>query len=196
MSAHYDSVPVGPGASDDGVGVATLLEVGSILKRRPLQRPVILLFNEGEELGLVGARAFLADPLSRNVDSLLNFEARGVNGPVTMFETSQPNGPAISVFGHAVRRPVASSMSTDIARLIPNDTDVTVYKERGWLTLNFAMVGNETRYHSPGDDVCGARSAQPPAHGRPGIGDGDRALRAACRGRAATASSSTLPAGR
>ena len=116
---------------------------------------MILLFNEGEELGLVGARAFLADPLSRNVDSLLNFEARGVNGPVTMFETSQPNGPAISVFGHAVRRPVASSMSTDIARLIPNDTDVTVYKERGWLTLNFAMVGNETRYHSPGDDVAG-----------------------------------------
>ena len=155
LSAHYDSVPVGPGASDDGVGVATLLEVGSILKRRPLQRPVILLFNEGEELGLVGARAFLADPLSRNVDSLLNFEARGVNGPVTMFETSQPNGPAMSVFGHAVRRPVASSMSTDIARLIPNDTDVTVYKERGWLTLNFAMVGNETRYHSPGDDVAG-----------------------------------------
>ena len=88
MSAHYDSVPVGPGASDDGVGVATLLEVGSILKRRPLQRPVILLFNEGEELGLVGARAFLPDPLSRNVDSLLNFEARGVNGPVTMFETN------------------------------------------------------------------------------------------------------------
>ena len=30
-----------------------------------LERPVILLFNEGEELGLVGARAFLADPLSR-----------------------------------------------------------------------------------------------------------------------------------
>jgi hypothetical protein len=154
LSAHYDSVPVGPGASDDGVGVATLLEVGSILKQRTLRRPVILLFNEGEELGLIGARAFLADPLSRNVDSLLNFEARGVNGPVTMFETSQPNGAAIAAFSRAVRRPYASSMSTDIARLIPNDTDVTTYKERGWLTLNFAMVGNETRYHSPGDDIA------------------------------------------
>src|SRR5206468_4725185 len=48
LSAHYDSVPVGPGASDDGIGVATLLEVGSLLKDRPLSRPVILLFNEGE----------------------------------------------------------------------------------------------------------------------------------------------------
>jgi hypothetical protein len=153
LSAHYDSVPVGPGASDDGIGVATLLEVGSNLKDRPLQRPVILLFNEGEELGLVGARAFLADPLSRNVDSLLNFEARGVTGPVTMFETSQPNGAAIAAFAKAAPAPVASSMSTDIARLIPNDTDATVYKERGWLTLNFAIVGNETRYHSAGDNI-------------------------------------------
>src|SRR5689334_7883044 len=123
LSAHYDSVPVGPGASDDGIGVATLLEVGSILKDRPLRRPVILLFNEGEELGLIGARAFLADPLSRNVDSLVNFDARGVTGPAMMFETSQPNGPAISAFAHAVRRPFASSMMTDVARLIPNDTD-------------------------------------------------------------------------
>jgi len=154
LSAHYDSVPVGPGAGDDGVGVATLLEVGSILQKQPLKRPVILLFNEGEELGLVGARAFLADPLSRNVDSLLNFEARGVTGPVTMFETSQPNGPAVAAYSKVVHRPYASSLSADVARLIPNDTDVTTYKERRWLTLNFAMTGNETRYHSPGDDVA------------------------------------------
>jgi hypothetical protein len=154
LSAHYDSVPVGPGASDDGVGVATLLEVGSILKQRPLKRPVILLFNEGEELGLIGARAFLADPLSRNVDSVLNFEARGVTGPATMFETSRPNGAAIAAFAGAVRRPIASSLSTDVYHLLPNDTDVTVYNERGWLALNFAMAGNETRYHSPGDDLA------------------------------------------
>lgn len=155
LSAHYDSVPVGPGASDDGVGVATLLEVGSILKDRPLKRPVILLFNEGEELGLLGARAFLADPLSRSVDSVLNFEARGVTGPVTMFETSRPNGAAIAAFSNAVRRPYASSLSTDVYHLLPNDTDVTTYNERGWLTLNFAMAGNETRYHSPGDNLAG-----------------------------------------
>jgi hypothetical protein len=154
LSAHYDSVPVGPGASDDGIGIATLLEVGSILKDRPLKRPIILLFNEGEELGLIGARAFLADPMSRGVDSLLNFEARGVTGPVTMFETNRPNGAAIAAYSSAVPRPYASSLATDVARLIPNDTDVTTYKERGWLTLNSAIVGNETHYHSPGDDLA------------------------------------------
>ncbi|HEY4070548.1 MAG TPA: M20/M25/M40 family metallo-hydrolase [Sphingomicrobium sp.] len=154
LSAHYDSVPVGPGASDDGAGVATLLEVGSILKDRPLKRTVILLFNEGEEFGLIGARAFLADPLSRHVDSVLNFEARGVTGPVTMFETSRPNAAAIEALARSVRRPFASSLSTDVYHLLPNDTDVTTYSERGWLALNFAMAGNETHYHSPGDDLA------------------------------------------
>lgn len=154
LNAHYDSVPVGPGAGDDGVGVATLLEVGAILRDRPLNSPVILLFNEGEELGLIGARAFLADPLSRNVNSMLNFEARGVTGPVTMFETSQPNGPAVAAFSSAVQRPFASSLMTDVYQLMPNDTDVSTFKERGWLALNFAMTGNETRYHSPGDDLA------------------------------------------
>jgi hypothetical protein len=153
LNAHYDSVPVGPGAADDGIGVATLLEVGSILKNQKLRQPVILLFNEGEELGLVGARAFLADPLSRNVGSLINLEARGVRGPVTMFETSRPNAAAIRVFAEAVTHPVGNSLATDVYRLLPNYTDVNSFAERGWLTLNLAPIGNETRYHSPGDDL-------------------------------------------
>ena len=37
-----------------------MLEVTSILKGERLQRPVILLFNEGEELGLIGVFAILA----------------------------------------------------------------------------------------------------------------------------------------
>jgi hypothetical protein len=159
LNTHYDSVPVGPGASDAGMGVATLLEVGSILKAQPLKRPVILLFNDGEELGLVGARAFLADPLSRNVDSLINLEAGGVRGPFNMFETSRPNATPVALFADAVKRPAANSLSTDVYRLLPNYTDVNSFSERGWLTLNLAPIGNETRYHSAGDDVA----AQDPA---------------------------------
>ena len=154
LNAHYDSVPVGPGASDDGIGIATLLEVARNLKDRPLRRPIILLFNEGEELGLVGARAFLADPLSHKVDALINLEARGVRGPVNMFETSRPNAAPIALFATAVKNPVANSLSTDVYRLLPNYTDVNSFAARGWLTLNLAPIGNETRYHSAGDNLA------------------------------------------
>jgi hypothetical protein len=154
LNAHYDSSIAGPGAGDDGAGVATLLEVASILKDEPLKRPVTFLFNEGEELGLVGARAFLQrDPLAAHVDSLINLEARGTTGPVNMFETSRPNGAPIHAYSRAVKRPVASSLATDVYRQLPNYTDVNSFAERGWTTLNLAMTGNETRYHSAGDDL-------------------------------------------
>ena len=154
LNTHYDSNPAGPGAGDAGSGVASLLEVASILKNERLERPLIFLFNEGEELGLVGARAFLDDPLSRLVDSLVNLEARGVTGPVSMFETSLPNGPPVRAFARAVDRPFANSLATDFYRQLPNYTDVNSFSERGWLTLNLAMVGNETRYHSAGDNLA------------------------------------------
>ena len=157
INSHYDSVPVGPGASDAGLGVAAMLEAAYLMKDRPLVRQVTFLFNEGEELGLIGARAFVdADPLSRRVDALINLEARGTTGPVNMFETSVPNAAAVRLFERSVSRPVANSLAVSAYRLIPNYTDVNTFVEErpDWLFLNFAPIGNETRYHSPGDNLA------------------------------------------
>ena len=123
LVSHYDSTPVGPGAADDGIGVAVMLEVAAQLARRDLKRPVSLLFDEGEESGLIGARAFLErDPLVRGVTRLINMEARGVEGPAIMFETSTPNAAAVDWYARAVARPVANSLSTDFYKLIANST--------------------------------------------------------------------------
>jgi hypothetical protein len=155
LVSHYDSTPTGPGAADDGIGVAAMLEAAAILKDRPLGRPVTLLFNEGEETGLIGARAFLdRDPLAARVDALVNLESRGTTGPAIMFETSRPNGRAIRHYARSVTGPAANSLTTDFSRLIPNQTDVAVLKERPWTILNFAIIGNETRYHSPDDRLA------------------------------------------
>lgn len=155
MVSHYDSTPVGPGAADDGIGVAAMLETAALLRDRPLRRPVLLLFNEGEEAGLIGARAFVEQhPLARQVEAVVNLEARGTTGPALMFETSRPNGSAIAAFARAAVRPAANSASADFYRLIPNDTDVSVFRDRPWTILNFAIIGNETRYHSPGDTLA------------------------------------------
>src|SRR6185312_14015197 len=60
----------------------------------------------------------------------------------------------IAIYKDAVEHPVANSLSTDVYRLLPNYTDVNSFAERGWLTFNLAPIGNETRYHSPGDDLA------------------------------------------
>ncbi len=155
LSAHYDSTFAGPGAGDAGIGVAALLETAARLDARQLRRPVTFLFNEGEEMGLLGARAFLdRDPIARQVDTAINVEARGVTGPAIMFETSRPNRGAVALYQGAVTRPVANSLTTDLYGLIPNSTDVAVFTDRPWTILNFAIIGNETRYHSAGDDLA------------------------------------------
>jgi hypothetical protein len=154
LNAHYDSTPTGPGAGDDGLGVATLLEIGSILKTSPPERPVTLLFNEGEEFGLNGAHAFAGSPEAKAVNSLINIDNRGVAGVPLMYETSDPNGAALSLYTGATRQPRANSISTDFAKLIPNTTDVVFFKPKGWTLLNYGMIGNETRYHSPGDTIA------------------------------------------
>ena len=89
LAAHYDSVPAGPGAGDDGVGVASVLEIARVLRQLPaLRHPIILLIDEGEEAGLLGARLFVAEhPAARTVRAVVNLDARGDSGPSLMFET-------------------------------------------------------------------------------------------------------------
>src|SRR5205823_12140263 len=90
LAAHYDSVPTGPGASDDAAGVAALLETLRALKSSPpLKNDLVVVFSDAEELGLVGAHAFADEhPWMKDVGLVLNFEARGAGGPSLMFETS------------------------------------------------------------------------------------------------------------
>ena len=150
LAAHYDSVPSGPGASDDASGVATLLEAARALRAGPpLKNDIILLFTDGEEIGLAGAQAF-ADkhPWAGDVGLALNFEARGHTGPVFMFETNPQNGWLISEFARAAPYPLGNSLLYEVYQTLPNDTDFTVFKAAGWPGFNFSFIGGVTHYHS------------------------------------------------
>ncbi|HEY0730211.1 MAG TPA: M20/M25/M40 family metallo-hydrolase, partial [Pyrinomonadaceae bacterium] len=133
LVAHYDSVLTSFGASDDGMAVASLLETLRALKTgAPLKNDVIILFTEGEENGLLGARAFVDEhPWAKDVGVVLNFDARGNSGPVIMFETSENNGWLIEQLAEASPYPTAHSLSYEIYRLLPNDTDMTVFRRAG-----------------------------------------------------------------
>jgi len=155
LTAHYDSVPAGPGASDDGINVAALIEVARILREGPpLERDVIFLLTDGEEAGLLGARAFVAsDPWAADVGVVLNFEGRGSSGAALMFETHSGNAGLIDLLARAVPSAVASSAFTAVYERLPNDTDFTIYKRAGYAGLNFAHAGHLEHYHTPLDDL-------------------------------------------
>jgi len=158
LAAHYDSVPAGPGASDDGAGVATVLEIARILAARPPPRhPIVVLLSDGEEAGLLGASLFVHEhPLAKQVRAAVNLEARGTSGPSFMFETGAANTWLMGLYASAIARPVTNSLYYVVYKQLPNDTDFTVFKSAAMQGFNFAFIGNVGRYHTPLDTVANA----------------------------------------
>ncbi|HEX4417420.1 MAG TPA: M20/M25/M40 family metallo-hydrolase [Kofleriaceae bacterium] len=155
IAAHYDSVPAGPGASDDGTGVATALEIARAIRHEALANPVVFLLDDGEEAGLLGAEGYLADAgRSRAAAFVINLEARGTTGTPFLFETSREQRWLVPIIAHALPHPVTTSLFATIYDLLPNDTDLTVFKRAGRAGINFANVGGGTQYHTPLDNFA------------------------------------------
>lgn len=156
ITAHYDSVPGSAAASDDGVGIAVMLEIADLLaEREPMLHDVVFLFADSEESGLRGAMLFAdAHPLMKRVGLVVNLEARGASGPSAMFETGADNEALIRLFAGAVPRPVASSLLFEVYRRMPNNTDYTIYKRAGVTGFNFAFSRQASLYHSVRDDLA------------------------------------------
>ncbi len=156
LMAHYDSVPAGPGASDNAANVAAVLEVVRALRSdgRAVRNTVDVLFTDGEEPGLLGAHAFVSEgSLDPENTVVLNLEARGVSGPSIMFESGPRNSGPLSALSGA-DRPIATSLADEVYTFLPNDTDFSEFKKKGFGGLNFAFVDGSARYHTPGDSVA------------------------------------------
>jgi len=66
VGAHFDAVPMGPGADDNATGTAAVLELARVLKDRPMRRTVRLALFNLEEAGLVGSSAYVVDWRKKN----------------------------------------------------------------------------------------------------------------------------------
>jgi Peptidase family M28 len=152
MMAHLDSVACSPGASDDGAGVAAVLEAARALGASPMtRRPLVVLLTDGEEDGLLGAEAFRRDhPLAKRVKAVVNVDARGAHGPSAMFETSADNAWLVALLAEHLAWPITSSLFYEVYRRMPNDTDFTVARTFAH-GLNFANTEGIEGYHTPLD---------------------------------------------
>ncbi len=76
VGAHYDSVAVGEGYSDNATGVGLLLEVAARIKGRPTPYTVVFVAFGAEEKGLLGSREYLR--------SLPEVERRAIIGMIDL----------------------------------------------------------------------------------------------------------------
>jgi hypothetical protein len=65
-----------------------------------------------------------------------------------MFETSTGNGKLIDGLAMAVPHPLGNSLMYEVYKRMPNDTDLTVFKQAGIAGMNFAAIEGHTSYHT------------------------------------------------
>jgi hypothetical protein len=153
LMAHYDSVPEGPGAGDDAFGAAVTVEAARVLVARPDRRHTLLvLLTDGEEAGLLGARALLAAPeVAERLRAYVNLEAIGTGGPAFLFEAGPEHGGPLQAWARHAPYPRGASFALEIYRRLPRDTDFSIFREAGIPGLNFALVGESYGYHTDRD---------------------------------------------
>jgi len=155
LLSHYDSaVHSSPGAADAASGVAAILEaIRAFQASKPrFQNDIIIVFSDGEEVGLTGAELFSREhPWIEEVGLVLNFESRGSGGPSNMIvETNHGNSRLISLFNKAQgEHPLANSLMYSVYKLLPNDTDSTVFREIADIpSFFFAFIDDHYDYHT------------------------------------------------
>ena len=159
IMSHYDSDPSASfGASDAGSGIVAILESlrAYLASGEKPKNDIIVLFTDSEEIGLNGALAFVRKhPWAKDVGLVLNFEARGSGGPAVMWmETNGGNQKMVEHFASA-KPPysLAVSLVYSVYKMLPNDTDLTVFKEQGDIPgFNFAFIDDHYDYHTAGDN--------------------------------------------
>jgi hypothetical protein len=155
VNAHYDSVSSGFGATDDGVGCITVLQ---LLKyyTTPGNQPrhgLVLLWNDGEEDFLNGARVFSQHPLAKLPSSFLNLEGAGAGGRAALFRSTDTE--ITKAYGESPH-PWGSVITGDgFSRgLVRSQTDYIIFNGiMGMRGLDVAFTEPRARYHTEDDDT-------------------------------------------
>ncbi|XP_048508807.1 endoplasmic reticulum metallopeptidase 1-like isoform X2 [Athalia rosae] len=158
VNCHYDSHPSSPGASDNGINCAVMLEVLRVLSQSTttLDHDIIFLFNGGEENPLQGSHAFVTThPWAADVRAFINYDSAGHGGRETLFQAGPKNSWLSAYYASSVPHPHASAVITDVfeSGLVPSDTDFRIFRDFGNLHgLDMAYYAGGHVYHTLYDD--------------------------------------------
>lgn len=153
-SRFMDSLAIHNGADDNASGVAGVMELAALLglEGPPLKRSVVFVAFDGEELGLLGSRYFVSNPLinMKNVMAMINFD---------MIGRLKQDDQAIMIGGtgtSAESEAMLYSLDSGTIKLNfspegygPSD-HAAFYAEN--ITVFFFSTGAHEDYHTPDDD--------------------------------------------
>jgi hypothetical protein len=167
VGAHFDHVGIGRavdgdsiynGADDDASGVAAVLEVARALAQGDApERSVVFLFTSGEEMGLLGIRHYIQDPVVPLAQTVANLQVEMIGRP-----DSLAGGPGRAWLTGYERSTVGDTLAAQGIPLVADPRPAENFFFRSD-NISFAMEGipahtlssyNMHRdYHRPSDEA-------------------------------------------
>ncbi|MGN7178917.1 M28 family peptidase [Cytobacillus sp. SAFR-174] len=162
ISAHFDSVPFAPGASDNASGTGVALELARVLKSYPADKELRFAFAGAEEIGLLGSQYYVSQ-LSGNEKerSIANFN-------MDMVGTAWENATAIYMNTLDGQANIATETALATAGRIGTPSELVLYQrgasdhvsfhDAGIPAVNFirrepVTANLEPYYHTPLDSI-------------------------------------------
>eukprot|EP01083_Nonionella_stella_P066496 175140_1 len=166
LSAHFDTAMGSPGASDDCIHIANMLEILRNLAYSDIEtdHAVIFNFNGAEESFLQAAHGFITQhKWAPSIRAFINLEAAGTRGAEILFQAGPRNAWLALAYAEYAPYPAGNSILQDVFEtgLIPGDTDYRIYSSVGAVPgLDFALLFNAYDYHTHKDDLSGIDPGQ------------------------------------
>ncbi|KAL5244881.1 hypothetical protein ACI65C_012290 [Semiaphis heraclei] len=158
LNCHFDTVPAGPGVSDDGVNCAVMVELLRVLAKTPsLRRPIIFLFNGGEEIMLQASHGFVTrHPWSSSARHVINLDSCGAGGREILFQTTKRDSYLVDLYARTAPHPYGQVIGEELFQsgIIPSDTDFRIFRDFGNMSgLDLAHYKNGYVYHTRHDNL-------------------------------------------
>jgi len=160
ICAHYDSVAAGPGADDDGSGVAAVLAAAKIMRNYDFHHTVRFVCFSGEEQGLIGSHHYVEDAYNNNepIVAVLNVDmigfapsgSDGINGKIYENDASE----WIVTFTNDVNQIYADYIGIQLfSQGKTRGSDHYYFWEYGYDAVFYAEFNFNDYYHSADDTI-------------------------------------------
>jgi len=141
LCAHYDTARLSPGATDNAVGVATVLAAAEILRYYSFDYTLRFIAFSGEEIGLFGSYSHVKNAYQRDehIIAVLNVDENGY---------ASPEHEDTFYLQHPSRSQWITAIVKDLCTQYPNLIGLTVTEQP------YYAYSDHAAFHAYGYDTC------------------------------------------
>ena len=160
VGAHYDSTSFdperAPGATDNGCGVAIVMDLARIMSRYRFDRTIQFAFWNAEEAGLLGSRSFARDASNRSLDIplYLNYDSAYYDPrnefvvDITYYADSQSYAESLVAYNSLYDIRLNLTLNRN-----PGPSDHRSFMLYGYPVIDTYILDTYSQYHTPNDTV-------------------------------------------